>query len=79
MREPAMNAEQIIIEASSLPLEQRARVVDSILQTLAPTSAENDQAWLIVACGRLAELHSGEVAAVPGEAVFERILSRYGA
>ena len=44
-----MNAEQIIIEASSLPLEQRARVVDSILQRLTPTSAENDEAWLIVA------------------------------
>jgi len=74
-----MNAEQIIIEASSLPLEQRARVVDSILQTLTPTSAGNDEAWLIQARRRLAELRSGEVAAVPGEVVFERILGRYGA
>ena len=74
-----MNAEQIIIEASSLPLEQRARVVDRILQTLVPTSAENDGAWLAVARQRLAELRSGKVAAVPGEAVFERILSRHGA
>lgn len=74
-----MNAEQIIIEASSLPLEQRARVVDSILQTLTPTSAGNDEAWLIQARRRLAELRSGEVAAVPGDTVFERILGRYGA
>ena len=74
-----MNAEQIIIEASSLPLEQRARVVALILQTLAPNSAEINEAWLTVARRRLAELRSGEVVALPGEAVFERILSRYGA
>jgi len=54
-------------------------VADCILQTLTPVSAENDAAWLAVARGRLAELRSGAVATVPGEAVFERILGRYGA
>jgi hypothetical protein len=43
---------------------------------LTPTSAENDEAWLTVARRRLAELRRGEVVAVPGEAVFERLLSR---
>ena len=74
-----MNADQIITEVSSLPLEQRSHVADCILQTLTPVSAENDAAWLAVARGRLAELRSGAVATVPGEAVFERILGRYGA
>lgn len=74
-----MNANQIILEASSLPLEQRAHVVDCLLQTLTPASAENDAAWLAVARKRLAELDRGEVEAVPGELVFERILGRYGA
>jgi Putative addiction module component len=53
-----------------------APAVDSTLQTLTPTSAENDRAWLTVARHRLAELRNGEVVAVPGEAVFERLLSR---
>ena len=74
-----MNANQIILEASSLPLEQRAHVVDCLLQTLTPVSAENDEAWLVVARKRLAEFESGAVEPVPGELVFERILSRYGA
>ena len=57
-------------------MKRLAPVVDSVRQTLAPTSAENDEAWLTVARRRLAELRSGEVVAVPGEAVFERLLSR---
>ena len=77
--EPPMNANQITLEASSLPLEQRAHVVDCLLQTLTPASAENDAAWLAVARKRLAEFDRGEVEAVPGELVFERILGRYGA
>lgn len=74
-----MNANQIILEASSLPLEQRAHVVDCLLQTLTPANAENDEAWLAVARNRLAEFERGEVESVPGELVFDRILGRYGA
>lgn len=74
-----MNANQIILEASSLPLEQRAHVVDCLLQTLTPASTENDEAWLVVARQRLAEFDRGTVEAVPGELVFERILGHYGA
>jgi hypothetical protein len=53
-----------------------APAVYTTLQTLTPTLAENDRAWLTVARRRLSELRSGEVVAVPGEAVFERLLSR---
>ena len=55
-----------------------APAVDTTLQTLTPTLAENDRAWLTVARRRrrLSELRSGEVVAVPGEAVFERLLIR---
>ena len=72
-----MNANQIILEASSLPLEQRAHVVDCLLQTLTPVNAGIDEAWLAVARERLAAFDRGEVSAVPGELVFERILGRY--
>lgn len=57
-------------------VKRLAPVVDSVRQTLTPASAETDEAWLTVARRRLAELRSGEVVAVPGEAVFERLLSR---
>ena len=74
-----MNANQIILEASSLPLEQRAHVVDCLLQTLTPVKAEIDEAWLAVARNRLAEFDRGDAVSVPGELVFERILGRYSA
>lgn len=40
-----MNAEQLIAEACNLPLEQRAMVVDRLLQTFSATNTEIDQAW----------------------------------
>lgn len=72
-----MNAEQIIAEVALLPIEQRAHIVESLLESLTPPDAENDQAWLEVARARLDDLRSGRVQPVSGEAVFDRIFSRH--
>ncbi|MBI4825493.1 MAG: addiction module protein [Nitrospirae bacterium] len=64
---------EIIEEAASLPVEERAIVVDSLLQTLNPPDAEIEKEWLKVAKRRLAELRSGSVKAIPGDEVFAEI------
>jgi putative addiction module component (TIGR02574 family) len=74
-----MKTNELIAEAASLPLEERAKVVDSLLQTFNHPDETHAAEWLAVAQRRLAELRSGQVKAVPGEEVFLRIRQRYGA
>lgn len=74
-----MKTSDLIDEAVSLPLEERARVVDTLLQSLNQPDEAAAAAWLDVARRRLAELRSGAVAPVDGEQVFTRIRDRYGA
>ncbi|MDO8960113.1 MAG: addiction module protein [Rhodocyclaceae bacterium] len=71
-----MKTADLMTEAASLPLEERARLVDSLLQTLNPADEATTAAWLAVARRRLDELRSGRVEAVPGEAVFEKVRRR---
>ena len=66
----------IIRAAESLPVEDRAVVVDSLLRSLNPPDPEVDREWLAVANRRLADLRSGRVKPVPGDEVFERIRQR---
>lgn len=74
-----MKTSELIEEAVSLPLEERAKLVDSLLQSLNPADDEASAAWLDQARRRLDELRSGAVQAVPGEQVFAQIHKRYGA
>ncbi len=74
-----MKTNELIDEAASLPLEERAKVVDSLLQTFNRPDETHAAAWLDLARRRLAELRSGQVKAVSGEEVFTRIRRRYGA
>jgi putative addiction module component (TIGR02574 family) len=71
-----MNTADLMIEAASLPLEERARLVDSLLQTLNPVDEQVAGAWLDLARRRLDDIDSGRVATIPGEAVFEKVRRR---
>jgi putative addiction module component (TIGR02574 family) len=73
-----MNPTELMNEAASLPLEERARLVDSLLQTLNPVDDSVAAAWLATARRRLDDLDSGRVKAVPGDEVFERVRRRLG-
>jgi putative addiction module component (TIGR02574 family) len=73
-----MKASDLMTEAVSLPVEERALLVDSLLQTLNPVDEANTAAWLAVARRRLDDLDSGRVEAIPGEEVFERVRQRLG-
>ncbi len=68
---------EIIQEATSLPVEERAIVVDSLLRTLNPPDTEIEREWVKVAKHRLAELQSGRVKAIPGDEVFAKIRERF--
>ena len=71
-----MKTKDLIAEAISLPVEERAMVVDSILKSLNSTESDIDKKWAAVAKQRLKELRSGEAKAIPGDDVFRRIWKR---
>jgi putative addiction module component (TIGR02574 family) len=68
---------EIIEEASSLPVEERVAVIDSLLQTINPPVAEIEAEWIRVAKRRLAELRSGQVKPIPGNEVFAKVRRRF--
>ncbi|NDP47733.1 MAG: addiction module protein [Sulfuriferula multivorans] len=72
-----MKTGELIDEVASLPIEERARVVDTLLRSLNTPDSAIDAVWLETAQHRLAELRQGHVKAIPGEAVFERIRQQY--
>ncbi len=72
-----LSIKEIIDQAASLPTEERAVVIDSLLKTLNPTNDEVDRKWIKVAKRRLNELRSGQVKPIPGEEVFRKINDRF--
>ncbi|MGD1018219.1 MAG: addiction module protein [Verrucomicrobiia bacterium] len=72
------DVKEIIRDAESLPVEERAKLVDSLLRSLNPTDAAVDRKWVAVAKRRLAELRLGRVKAVPGDVVIREVQKRFG-
>lgn len=68
---------EIIREAESLPVEDRAVLVNSLLRTLNPPDPDSDKKWTEVAKRRLEELRCGRAKAVPGDRVFDKIRKRF--
>ena len=72
-----MTTKSIIQEVISLPVEERAVIVDSILRSLNPPDTAMDQKWIEVARRRLNEIKTGQASSVSGETIFERIWRRF--
>ena len=68
---------EIIREAESLPVEERAVLVNSLLCTLNSPDPDLDRKWVEVAKRRLKGLRSASVKAVPGNQVFNKIQERF--
>ena len=65
-------------EALSLPAEARIALVEKLLTSLnLPIQADIDRLWADEAERRVGELEGGEVEAIPGEEVFERLRKKY--
>jgi len=72
-----LSTTEIIHEAESLPVEERALVVDSLLRSLNQPNAGIDRHWMDVALRRREELRSGQVTGISGEAVLARLRERF--
>jgi len=72
-----MTIRKIIEEALSLPVEERARVADSLLRSLNTPDTAIDAKWMEVARKRLLELRSQKVKPIPGDEVFSEIRKRF--
>jgi putative addiction module component (TIGR02574 family) len=71
------NTKEIIDQVESLPVEERALVVDSLLQSLNRTDPEIDRKWAEVARHRLEDLRSGRVKSLPGDEVLAKARKRF--
>ena len=72
-----MKPKELIAEAISLPVEERAIVVDSILRSLNSPEDDIDRQWIVEAERRLDEVRIGRVKAIPGDQVFAQIRKRF--
>ncbi|MCK4411028.1 addiction module protein [Candidatus Bipolaricaulota bacterium] len=72
-----MEPKELIAEAISLPVEERAIVVDSILRSLNSPEDDIDRQWIAEAERRLDEVRTGRVKAIPGDQVFAQIRKRF--
>ncbi len=72
-----MKTHALMDEIISLPVEERARMAEALLQSLNPQDDAITAAWLSVARRRRNEVASGHVQTIPAEQVFERIRQRH--
>lgn len=75
----ARTLDEIMAEAAQLSEAERAELALSLIESLdGPTDSDVDEAWLAEAERRLAEYKRGDVKAIPGDEVFERLRRRLG-
>jgi putative addiction module component (TIGR02574 family) len=69
----ATNAQQILKEVLTLPLKDRATLVDDILASLDKPDEQIDRLWRTEIDDRIAAYRAGKISAVP----LEEVLSKY--
>ena len=70
--------DKLLEEALLLPADERASLVEKLLQSLnLPTEAEVDRLWVEEAERRVSQIEAGEVEVIPGEQVFAKIGAKY--
>jgi hypothetical protein len=67
-----LSTKELLYEAKSLPVEDRANLVDSLLKTLNVPDSKIDREWIEVAERRLIEIKKGKVKPIAGEKVFKK-------
>lgn len=70
--------DKLLEEALLLPADERASLVEKLLQSLnLPNEAEVDRLWIEEAERRVSQIEAGEVEVIPGEQVFAMIRAKY--
>ncbi len=72
-----MKTKNLLTEATSLPINERVFLVDSLLKSLNTPETEIGKEWIRIAQKRLSELHFGSVKSIPGKEVFDKILKKF--
>jgi len=69
-----MDTESVTVEALKLPVQQRTRLIEDLLQSLNPAEqASIDESWLAESHRRYAEYKAGKVVPVEGEEALAEI------
>jgi len=68
----------LIEMAEALPIDERALLIDRLLDSMYPHQKKIDDLWHIEAERRVEDVRLGNVEAIPGEEVFEEIEKRFG-
>lgn len=68
-----MNTAMLIDEATALPKEEKALIIESLLESLNQTEKNIDDEWHSLARKRLDELRLGTVTTINGDQVFQNI------
>ena len=70
--------DKLLEEALLLPADERASLVEKLLQSLnLPTEAQVNRLWVEEAERRVSQIEAGEVEVIPGEQVFAKIRAKY--
>ncbi len=70
-------SEDLIREAELLPVDERLKVVDSLLRSLNPPDPDIDRLWIVEARRRLDEVRSGKVQPIDGTEVMQKLRERF--
>ena len=68
-----MKTKELIAEISDLPVEQRARIADLILQTLNAPDPDIESAWIQEVEERVEEYEKGKVELISAQEVFKSL------
>jgi putative addiction module component (TIGR02574 family) len=73
----ATTSEDILRQLLSLPVETRAKLAEQLLESLEPPDERNRRLWAEEAERRIEAYDRGEIEAVDGEVVFERLRKKF--
>ncbi len=72
----ALNANQLLSEVDSLPLDLKTKLIEKLLSSLNPSEKSIDELWKKEIETRVADIELGRVDLVEGKEVFRKIQER---
>lgn len=73
----ALNANQLLAEVDSMPLDLKTKLIDKLLRSLTPHPKNIDALWKQEIDKRVDAIESGNVSLVDGNEVFQKIQKRF--